>query len=264
LIGCWQTPVLTTSRRFGGDLLDVAGALDPDVQIVVVERYLRRLCHQTRLLVVSGNRDADARNAAGEWFAKWLRRSRGDRLFVDGDEISLSTATVTLCPWWDGPVSRAELEQFLTQAASRVIGKWIWIHHAPPDHSPASWTGKKFAGDKYLVEWIQRFAPDIVLSGHVHNAPFYPDGSWIDRIGKTWVFNPGRQIGPRPTSIGGDDRRVGVHSKANASAGSRSTAGRSTNRPPPLPMHKDFEHLVDHTQMVMALELLPHIDQIFV
>jgi Icc-related predicted phosphoesterase len=40
-----------------------------------------------------------------------------------------------------------------------------------------------------------------VFSGHIHNAPFYPDGSWIDRIGETWVFNPGRQIGPRPTSI---------------------------------------------------------------
>jgi predicted MPP superfamily phosphohydrolase len=51
----------------GGDLLDVAGALDPDVQIVVIERYLRRLRTQTRLLVVSGNHDADARTA-GEWF----------------------------------------------------------------------------------------------------------------------------------------------------------------------------------------------------
>jgi Icc-related predicted phosphoesterase len=45
------------------------------------------------------------------------------------------------------------------------------------------------------------FGPDLVLSGHIHNAPFYDEGSWIDRIGKTWVFNPGRQIGPRPTSI---------------------------------------------------------------
>jgi Icc-related predicted phosphoesterase len=198
--------LLANARSFdvvaiGGDLLDVAGALDPDVQMAVVERYLRRLRNQTRLLVVSGNHDADARNAAGEWFAKWLRRLRGDGLFVDGDEISLPEATVTLCPWWDGPMSRAELEQFISEAASRVTGKWIWIHHAPPDQSPVSWTGKKFGGDKYLVEWIQRFGPDFVFCGHIHNSPFYADGSWIDRIGKTWVFNPGRQIGPRPTSI---------------------------------------------------------------
>jgi 3',5'-cyclic AMP phosphodiesterase CpdA len=150
---------------------------------------------------VSGNHDADARNAAGEWFARWLIRARGDGLFVDGDEISFPSITITLCPWWDGPVSRAELEEFLSQAASRATGKWIWIHHAPPDQSPVSWTGKRFGGDKFLVEWIHRFGPDLVLSGHIHNAPFYPDGSWIDRIGKTWVFNPGRQIGPRPTSI---------------------------------------------------------------
>lgn len=185
----------------GGDLLDVGGVLDPDVQIVVIERYLKRLRCKTCLLVVSGNHDADARNPAGEWFAKWLIRARGDGLFVDGDEVILPEATVTLCPWWDGPVSRAELEQFLSQAASRVTGKWIWIHHAPPDQSPVSWTGRKFAGDKYLVEWIGRFGPDLVLCGHIHNAPFYPDGSWIDRIGKTWVFNPGRQIGACPTSI---------------------------------------------------------------
>jgi Icc-related predicted phosphoesterase len=198
--------LLANARPFdvaaiGGDLLDVAGALDPDVQIAVVERYLRRLRSQTRLLVVSGNHDADARNPAGEWFAKWLLRVRGDGLFVDGDEVSLPDATITLCPWWDGPVSRAALEQFLAQAANRVTGKWIWIHHAPPDRSLVSWTGKKFAGDQCLIEWIRRFRPDFVLSGHIHNAPFYPDGSWIDRIDKTWVFNPGRQIGQRPTSI---------------------------------------------------------------
>jgi Icc-related predicted phosphoesterase len=185
----------------GGDLLDVGGALDPDVQVVMVEKYLRRLRRQTRLLVVSENHDADARTAAGEWFSRWLIRARGDGLFVDGDEVLLPQATVTLCPWWDGPVSRAELETRLNQAAPRVAGKWVWIHHAPPDRSPVSWTGRNFAGDKHLVDWIRRFGPDLVLPGHIHNAPFYPEGSWIDRIGKTWVFNPGRQIDPQPTSI---------------------------------------------------------------
>jgi hypothetical protein len=37
----------------------------------------------------------------------------------------------------------------------------------------------------------------------VHNAPFYPEGSWIDRIGDTWVFNPGREPGPIPTHLNG-------------------------------------------------------------
>jgi Icc-related predicted phosphoesterase len=185
----------------GGDLLDVGGALDLDVQIVVVEKYLRRLRKQTSLLVASGNHDADARNAAGEWFAQWLLKARGEGLFADGDQFSSSKFTLTLCPWWDGPVSRASLEKLLSETASTVAGRWVWVHHAPPDRSPVSWTGRKFAGDKCLLEWIRRFGPDLVLSGHIHNAPFYPEGSWIDRIGKTWIFNPGRQIGPRPTSI---------------------------------------------------------------
>jgi Icc-related predicted phosphoesterase len=52
-----------------------------------------------------------------------------------------------------------------------------------------------------LRESINRFGPDLVLSGHIHNAPFYQKGSWVDRIGKTWVFNVGRQPGPWPTYI---------------------------------------------------------------
>ena len=57
-------------------------------------------------------------------------------------------------------------------------------------------------GDRFLRDWINRFEPDLVLSGHIHSAPFYaPEGSWIDRIGKTWVFNPGRQPGSFPTYI---------------------------------------------------------------
>jgi Icc-related predicted phosphoesterase len=48
---------------------------------------------------------------------------------------------------------------------------------------------------------IERFKPDMVLSGHIHNSPFYEQGAWVDRLGSTWVFNPGRQIGMQPTSI---------------------------------------------------------------
>jgi len=40
-----------------------------------------------------------------------------------------------------------------------------------------------------------------VLAGHVHQSPFQPDGSWIDRVGDTWVFNAGHQIGHAPTYI---------------------------------------------------------------
>jgi Icc-related predicted phosphoesterase len=185
----------------GGDLLDLASALDLDVQIVVVEKYFTRLCELAPLIVSSGNHDGDARTASNESICRWMQAAKVARLHVPGESIEIPGALVTVCPWWDGPESRAQLEAQLAAAAERRRGKWIWVHHAPPDQSPVSWTGKKFAGDEFLPGWIKRFSPDLVLCGHIHNAPFYPDGDWIDRIGTTWVFNPGRQIGPQPAYL---------------------------------------------------------------
>ena len=41
----------------------------------------------------------------------------------------------------------------------------------------------------------------MVLSGHVHQSPFIADGSWFDRIGNTWLFNVGQQMGRPPAHI---------------------------------------------------------------
>jgi len=185
----------------GGDLLDLGSALELEVQIVVVEKYLNRLREQTQVMVSSGNHDCDARSGANEAICKWLREVKASQLCIDGDSVEIAGSLFTICPWWDGPESRADVEKLLAQNAGRTSKRWIWIHHAPPDRSPVCWTGKKFGGDEFLLEWIRRFEPDLVLSGHIHNAPFVPNGSWIDRIGKTWVFNPGKQIGPCPASL---------------------------------------------------------------
>jgi Icc-related predicted phosphoesterase len=185
----------------GGDLLDLASALDLETQIVVVEKYLARLSRDVPLLVSSGNHDGDGRNAARESICRWLREAKEGQLHVDGDSVDLGGTLITICPWWDGPETRAEVENLLARDAARTKQKWIWIHHAPPAGSPVSWTGSMSAGDAFLTEWIHRHAPDLVLSGHIHNAPFYQNGSWIDRIAGTWVFNVGRQIGPQPTFV---------------------------------------------------------------
>jgi Icc-related predicted phosphoesterase len=185
----------------GGDLLDLASALDLDTQIVVVEKYLGRISNNARLIVSSGNHDGDTRNSARESICRWLQDARAGQLHVDGESVELGDILVTICPWWDGPETRAEVERLLERDAARRKQKWVWIHHAPPAGSPVCWTGRKSAGDEFLAGWIQRFSPDLVLSGHIHNAPFYADGSWIDRIGRTWVFNVGRQMGPQPSFV---------------------------------------------------------------
>lgn len=185
----------------GGDLLDLSSFLDIEVQIIVVEKYLARLRELTRVLVSSGNHDCNVQSGAGEYVCRWLHDAKAERMFVDGDTVELAGLLITICPWWDGPVSRADVEKLLARDAKRKDARWIWIHHAPADQSPVSWTGKKYGGDQFLVEWIHRFEPYLVLSGHIHNAPFVPKGSWIDRIGRTWIFNPGKQLGPFPTTL---------------------------------------------------------------
>lgn len=187
----------------GGDLLDLSSALDADVQIAIIEKYLGMLRQKTKLLVCSGNHDGDSRNDADESVASWLQTARAEGIFVDGDGLTLSDTRLTICPWWDGDRSRGEVQAQLERESGLVSpgGRWVWIYHAPPSGARTSWSGRKFIGDEFLRGWIDRFQPDVVLSGHIHNSPFYSDGSWIDRVGRTWVFNPGRQLGPQPTTI---------------------------------------------------------------
>jgi Icc-related predicted phosphoesterase len=185
-----------------GDHLDIASIVDGRAQSVVVKKYFDRLRAKTRLIVCSGNHDLDAKNDAGEKIAKWLGPSRHDGILSDGESFVIDDTLFTACPWWDGPTVRAAIgAQLAAAAAQRGTRNWIWIHHAPPAKSPTSWGGDRYFGDVELRDWIEQYRPDIVLSGHVHQSPFVANGSWVDRIGPTWVFNAGQQFGAPPSHI---------------------------------------------------------------
>ena len=98
-------------------------------------------------------------------------------------------------------MTRRDVSAQFEQASRLAFDKWIWIYHAPPDNSPTSWTGKRFIGDTELNKWIGQYQPDLVFAGHIHQSPYKPDGSWVDRIGKTWVFNAGAYSGDTPPHI---------------------------------------------------------------
>jgi Icc-related predicted phosphoesterase len=89
----------------------------------------------------------------------------------------------------------------LERDAARRRTRWIWVYHAPPEDSPTSWTGTAHYGDAELVRWTRAYRPDIVLTGHVHQSPFRTGGSWVDRLGDTWVFNAGRLMAPNPPHV---------------------------------------------------------------
>jgi len=184
-----------------GDLLDIASTVPINAQVVVVLKYLRELNQRTRLLVTSGNHDLDATDDAGEKTAAWMDRVRRIGISCDDGCITIGDTLISLCRWWDGPESCRRVGAQLARDSERRLGRWYWLYHAPPDVSPTSWGGKRHFGDVELRGWIEQYQPDMVFCGHIHQTPFKPEGSWCDRIGESWVFNPGRQIGPIPTQI---------------------------------------------------------------
>jgi Icc-related predicted phosphoesterase len=184
-----------------GDLLDLGGHLDLDSQITIVVKYLRTISARSKLLVCSGNHDGDEKNEAQEFIARWLQRVRAAGLVVDGGSFALGDLRLSVCPWWDGPATRGTMQEFLRTERAAAPKQWLWVHHAPPDGVGVSWTGHKHAGDAFLVNIIQELGPDFVFSGHIHNSPFRSGGAWASRIGRTWTFNAGQQLGVPPAFI---------------------------------------------------------------
>lgn len=184
-----------------GDHLDLSSPVPIDAQTIVILQYIGLLQQAGAVVVSSGNHDLTGPDANGEQAALWLAEASAAGVPTDGESLLLGDTLVTICPWWDGDLGKAALEQQLAADAARRPARWIWVYHWPPADSPTTWTGSKFYGDADLARWIEQHRPDIVLTGHVHQPPFKPGGSWADRIGDTWVFNPGRQTGPVPAFV---------------------------------------------------------------
>lgn len=184
-----------------GDNLDISSPVPVDAQSVVILRYLALLQANVPVAVCSGNHDLTGPDTVGEQAALWLGAARASGVMTDGDSLMLANRLITVCPWWDGPIGRSGVEAQFSADAERRSQCWIWVYHWPPLGSPTCWTGKRHYGDTELGAWIEKYRPNLVLTGHVHQPPFKPDGAWADRIGDTWVFNAGRQIGPIPAHI---------------------------------------------------------------
>ncbi len=184
-----------------GDSLNINSPVPLDAQSVVLQRYLALIAETTQLVVSSGNHDLTGPDAGGEQSALWLHDRHIGSIQTDGDALMFESTLISVCPWWDGPLGRAEVVAQLEADAARRPDTWMWVYHWPPLGSPTCWTGRRDYGDADLRGWIEEFQPELVLAGHVHESPFKSDGSWVDRIGNTWVFNAGHQIGKVPAHI---------------------------------------------------------------
>jgi len=193
-----------------GDHLDISSPVALESQSVVVLRYLARLAERTTVIASSGNHDLTARNSHGEKTASWLLEGRHVGALVDGDSVDIDGVRVTVCPWWDGPSTRDDVDAQLREQANDRAPFWVWVYHPPPSGSPTALGTRREYGDQELRSWISELRPDLVLTGHVHEAPFVSGGSWFEHVGDTWTFNAGRlPMGPVPNHVALDlDRRL--------------------------------------------------------
>ena len=95
---------------------------------------------------------------------------------------------------------------FTEEAARGRPDTWVWVYHSPPAGTPLCRDRRREFPDHDLAAWIERHQPDLVLTGHIHQAPWVEGGSWRARLGRTWVFNAGKQIGPVPPHVTIDTR----------------------------------------------------------
>lgn len=181
-----------------GDHLDLRSGVPLTSQIVVISTYIRRIGQRTKVVCASGNHDLTARNHHDEKSAPWVEAAAADGAVVDWQRWDGDGVRITVCPWWDGPKTRDDVDAQLRADATDRPDTWIWVYHHPPDESPTSWTGRRHIGDTDLNTWIAEHSPDLVLTGHIHDSPFKQDGSWIDRMGDSWVLNVGHAPGPIP------------------------------------------------------------------
>lgn len=185
-----------------GDLMELASSVELDTQASVVSHYFRRIAATTPLVVCSGNHDL-IEEYDGSRSPVWLEELAIPNLTVDHGSYETPELRILSFPWWETDVEKARIEAWLEKQSDPEDKRPVfWVHHAPPLGAKTSWNGKCDLGDKALKEWIWKYSPDVVFSGHVHNAPYYgPEGSWIDRVGKSVVINGGRQIGNQPATV---------------------------------------------------------------
>ncbi len=183
-----------------GDLLNIASPVPLDAQITVLLAYLAKMSESARVVVCSGNHDLDHRGESGEKETRWLAEAKPSGVVVDGDSTRIGDWLLTACRWWEGPVTLSHLEAALDEAAQDRPKNWLWAFHGPPA-GPLAWTGSTSFPDPELPRLLDLHRPDVVLCGHIHQAPFTADGSWHDRYGPTWLFNAGHQLGAIPSHV---------------------------------------------------------------
>lgn len=154
-----------------GDLLDLASATPHRQQIAWVSGWLS---HYPRpLCVASGNHDLEWHDQTGRWMpAYWLRYIANPHLWADGQRLKLNGTSILNIGC-------------TTRPKGGDAGIWV-VHAGPSKMQVTARVGGGDGGDPDLNAALTRYAPRLVLSGHVHD-PL----RWRQHHGATLLLNPG-------------------------------------------------------------------------
>lgn len=154
-----------------GDMLDLGAATPHRRQIDWLSNWLNDFPRP--LAVCSGNHDLEWDFETERWMpAYWLRDIVNPNVWIDGQRIKLnglSLLNIGCTTWPKGGDAD------------------IWIVHAAPTRTlVTAHTNGGDGGDPDLNAAVVRYAPRLVLSGHVHD-PLH----WSQHKGVTLFLNPG-------------------------------------------------------------------------
>ncbi len=165
-----------------GDFVELYSQCPDEEQRFVLAWFTQAASLGVPLAWCSGNHDG-----------RWVEGLRGPNRTGDGETKALTAGdgtpfVVTCLPYVGDP---ARIEALIARGAEERRahgGLWGVLHHRPPTGLPIS-REIVDSGDPSLGPLIEQYQPDLVLCGHVHEAPF--QGTFWAQLGRSICFNAG-------------------------------------------------------------------------
>ena len=204
-----------------GDLADVVSPVPIDVQSVVLAKYLGLAGRAGRSS--SRRRATTTSTAPGPTASRSRAGSGGRTTDACTSTARASTSTAPASPSARGGTVRRPATPWAPSSPRRPstgpsAGSGSTTHPRPAPSLCRD--GRREFPDHELAAWIEEHQPDVVLCGHIHQAPWVDGGSWHDRLGehlglqrrasrsgRSRRTSPSTPTRARPTGSGSSTRR---------------------------------------------------------